>query len=251
MRIDLNADVGEGCGGDDAIVPHVTSVNIAGGGHAGGGAVLEEAVAIAARHNVTIGAHPSYPDRENFGRLSLPVDSPHFPTAILFSSLMEQIAAVQQASQRHGVECRYVKPHGALYNDAFSNVTAANLVLAATVECGGLPVMGQPGSVLEREAKRRGVGFVAEGFADRRYLPDGRLAPRSVAAAVFDRVDDVVRQALSIALSGQAETVDGGVVPLTVGSLCLHGDSPEAVASAAAVREALQQHGVDVRSFLD
>ena len=231
VRIDLNADLGEGEPCDAELLKVVTSCNIACGGHAGDASSMRDTVEAALGRQVAIGAHPSYPDRQGFGRRSqfLAGDD-------LLSSLGRQIEALREIAGQCGAELRHVKPHGALYNDAARDAELAAIVVAATLQAApGASLVGLPNSELETEAKRRGLSFVAEGFIDRAYQSDGQLKPRSEPGAVLGDVDEIVQQAL-----GLVGTVD---------TLCIHGDTRGAVAAASAVREALQNSGVELRAI--
>ena len=253
VAIDLNADLGEECGDDAAMCSIVSSANVAGGGHAGGGLVLADTVAAAASAGVAVGAHPAYPDVENFGRISRFHD---IAPDVLFSSLCDQILAVVVAAYTHDVALNHIKAHGALYNDAFYNTDVAMLIaeaaLAVSPTCGvpAVPVMGMPGSALERECASRGIPFLFEGFADRRYLPDGTLMPRSQPGSVLHDPDEVAAQALQIVLDGTVTASDGSILAMQVDSLCVHGDTPGAVDLARRIRHDLEHADVLVTRWV-
>lgn len=243
--IDLNADLGEECGDDTAMLAIVTSANIAAGGHAGGGQTLRDTVAAAAARNVRIGAHPSYPDRENFGRIS-PIATTD--PALYMETLIQQILDVAAAAQENNTVLTHVKPHGALYNDAMVNEDVALLVARATRHASdhiqlpnmpAIPLMGQPGSVLEKIARILTVPFIPEGFADRAYNPDGTLVPRTHDGAVIHDLDAICAQVTQMADHGTVTAIDGTVIPMNVHSICVHGDTPGAVSIAHAVKNAL------------
>jgi UPF0271 protein len=200
---DLNADLGEEMGDDIAILAVVSSANIAGGGHAGGGDVLDAAVAAAVKAGVGIGAHPSYPDRLNFGRKSM---LQAMKDNQLQASIVSQVLAVARAAETHGQVLQHVKPHGALYNDAAVSVEAAHLVIRSHLEAakllnltGHLPLMGLPGTVIAQVAEEFDVPFIGEAFADRAYTRDGLLVPRSQEGSVLHDIDAVVAQSPQIA----------------------------------------------------
>lgn len=247
LRIDLNADLGEGMGDDAALLGVVTTANVAAGGHAGGGALLHETVRRAAAHGVAIGAHPSYPDRVGFGRVSL---ADVLTPADLVASLVDQITSVQQACVQHDAEMTHVKVHGALYNDAMGRSDLAQAVVDAALRTGAPAVMGLPGSALHRVCTERGVQFIAEGYADRGYEADGSLVPRSQRGAVIHDVEVVSHRVLRMATEGTVETCDGTDLVVDVQSVCVHGDTPGALALATAVRRRLEEHGVSVRPAL-
>lgn len=247
--VDLNADVGEECGDDASLLAIVTTANVAAGGHAGGGAVLVETVRLAAQANVAVGAHPSYPDREGFGRVSRA--GAHGPEAI--SALVrDQVLAVADACTVHHVGLSHVKAHGALYHDAALDgmLAAAFLdgVQAAAHSLGAndLPVMGMPGTLLEQACALRGLRFLAEAFADRAYAPDGTLLPRSQPGAVIHDPVEVAERVLRLATEGVVLAVDGTDLRIPAVTVCLHGDTAGAVAIARHVRRRLEEHGVVV-----
>jgi len=247
--IDLNADVGEECGDDRALLALVTSANVATGAHAGGGLVLDETVRLAVQAGCAVGAHPSYRDREGFGRVS-------FAHAVavdeLITDVVEQILLVASACGRNGTPLRHVKAHGGLYNDAASDAAIARALVEAVITAQdrigpeGLLVVGLSGSLLEVEAQARGVDFVREGFADRAYILTGALASRSQPGAVLTDGDRIRTQALAIAQGLPVETINGAAIVIEADSLCLHGDTPGAVEHARMVRAALEELGVRV-----
>jgi UPF0271 protein len=252
-RIDLNADLGEECGDDAAMLRLVSSASLACGGHAGGGEVLQETARLAARSGVGIGAHPSYRDREQFGRVSRFGD---IGPAALARDLVEQIALVGRAAAAHDKSISHIKPHGALYHDVAHRHELIEMLLLAASEVadmavkegwplsrGPFPILGLPGSLLEGRTVSSGGVFFREAFADRGYLPDGNLVPRSQPGAVLD-AEAATRQAVQIAASGTVTCADGSIIPMPADSICLHGDTPGAVKMAARVRSALEGEGV-------
>lgn len=243
-HIDLNADLGEEAGDDAALLDVVTTANVAAGGHAGGGAVLLETVRLAAARGVAVGAHPSYLDRDRFGRVSLAATT---SPEELVTSLVEQITSVQHACAQFGVVMSHVKAHGALYNDVMLRPDLARALLDAADAAGAPAVMGLPGSALHRACESRGVTFIAEAFADRGYEPDGSLVPRTEAGAVIHDPDVVARRVLRLVADATVAARDGTVITVDAQSVCLHGDTPGAVAIAGAVRRLLEEHGVSVR----
>jgi UPF0271 protein len=230
MLIDLNADLGEGAGADADLMPLVTSANVCGGLHAGGPDALRAAVELAAEHGVAVGVHPGYDDRQNFGRRELALTGPQLGSLVAY-----QVGAVQAVARLVGVGVKYLKPHGALYNQACRDESVARPVMGVAV-LHGLAVVGLPGSVLE-DVCRGKVPFVAEGFADRRYRPDGSLVPRTEADAFVHDPAEAVAQVERLIRDRGVRTV------------CVHGDNPEAVAFARAVREALLARGFTLKAF--
>lgn len=244
-KIDLNADLGEHPGDTDGLVTLITSANIAGGGHAGGGALLDGAVLACVEHGVRVGAHPSYPDRDNFGRVSLRDTINH---SMLFGSLIDQILMVRRATEKHGTEISHVKAHGALYNDAMIHRDIADLFLAAVIRAcpEGTPVLGQPDSVLETAARELGVPFLREGFMDRAYTAAGTLVPRSTPGAVLHDANEVTTHVLSLAVNHSVTAITGETVPVTVDSICVHADTAGAAEILAQVRSTLESSGLTI-----
>jgi UPF0271 protein len=230
MAIDLNCDLGEGGPFDAELMPLITSANVACGFHAGDPSTARAALAAAARLGVQVGAHPGFPDREGFGRRELAR-----PEAQVFDECAYQIGALAGLARAVGLALRYVKPHGALYNLACRDDAYARPVVAAA-ELFGLALMGLPDSRLQALCAGR-VPFVAEGFADRRYLPDGSLVPRGRPGAFVEDPAEAVRQAQRLLRDQDVRT------------LCVHGDNPQALAFVRALRAALAAEGFDVRPF--
>lgn len=235
--VDLNADVGESFGrwqlGDDhALLPQLTSANVACGFHAGDPLTLRRTCARAVEVGAVIGAQVGYRDLAGFGRRFVDV-----PPAELEAEVLYQLGALDAIARAAGGGVTYVKPHGALYHAVSEHDGQARAVIAAVSAFGGLPVLGLAGSPFLEAVSAAGLPAVGEGFADRAYLPDGGLVPRSEPGAVLTDADSVAEQAVRLARSEQ------------VRSICLHGDSPGAVESAAAVRAALAEAGVTVAAF--
>ncbi|MDQ2981151.1 MAG: LamB/YcsF family protein [Actinomycetota bacterium] len=242
--IDLNADVGEGVDGDLDLLALVTSASVACGFHAGDASTMRAVCAEAVERGVAIGAHVGYRDREGFGRRVLDVAA-----ATVEAETAEQICALQSRALEAGGRVAYVKPHGALYHRAsVDGECAAAIVSAMCAIGGGLAVLAFPGSALLAQANAAGVEAVPEGFADRAYAPDGSLVPRGSAGAVLG-VEDAVRQALSIARDAAVTATDATRVRVDARSLCLHGDTPGALALARRVVAELEAAAVELRSF--
>ncbi len=241
-RVDLNADLGEGGPADNDLMEIVSSCSIACGGHAGDAKSMSAALKLARQHGVAAGAHPSYPDRKGFGR-----QSGFMAGQELQRVLHDQVRQLSSIAGREGVKLRHLKPHGALYHDANNDSALAAIIAGLAVEF-GLALVGPPCGELRDAAAVAGVDFVAEGFADRAYDADGRLVPRSEAGAVFSRPEQSVEQALSLALHQSTRAANGDELSLRVDTLCVHGDTPDAVALATAVRVALIEHGVSIQA---
>lgn len=245
--IDINSDLGEGAGTDAAIMPLVTSANIACGGHAGNENTMRTTVELAMRHKVAVGAHPGYPDRERFGRVPMDI-----PARELTESVRRQLDSLIGIAGRLGVRVTHVKAHGALYNQAERDAAIArSILLGVQASAGGqeLVVLAPPGSAMLDAAKNMGMKVAREGFVDRAYEPDGTLQSRSVSGALLTNPADAVRQALSFVKSGGVTAVGGTFLKLEVDTLCVHGDTPGAAAIARAVRDALNSAKVKVAPF--
>jgi UPF0271 protein len=247
MRIDLNSDLAEGFGRwsfgtDDDLLTIVSSANIACGFHAGDPSTILHALRLAAVNDVTVGAHVGYPDLQGFGRRRMDMAPDELTDAVLY-----QVSALAGLARVAGTRVRYVKPHGALYNTVVDSTSQARAVVEAVVALDlDLSVMGLPGSVLLRLAAEAGLPTIAEAFADRAYLPDGSLAPRSTEGAVLHDVDAVVERVIRMVTEGVVEAVDGSVLALRPDSYCLHGDSAGAVEMGRALRAALVARGYEL-----
>ena len=248
--VDLNSDLGEGfgiwtLGDDDALLDIVTSANVACGFHAGDPNILRRVCELAASRDVAIGAQVSYRDLAGFGRRSMDVDA-----ASLTNDVIYQIAALDGFARVAGSRVRYVKPHGALYNRAVHDEHQADGSLAfALSRISALPMLGLPGSALLRHAERAGLSAVTEAFADRGYTAQATLVPRSQPGALLHDPAEVSHRMVSMLMTGWLQSIDGADVAVSARSICVHGDSPGAVAMAVAVRKALAEAGVEIRPF--
>ena len=250
MLIDLNADLGEGfgvwrLGDDEALLDVITSANVACGFHAGDPTIMRRVCAAAVERGVAIGAQVGYRDLHGFGRRQMHVTSEDLAADVLY-----QIGALDACARAAGGAVRYVKPHGALYNTALDDRDQAGAVAAAIAAYDrSLPLLALPGSALAEAAHAAGLPFVAEAFADRAYLPSGRLVPRSEPDAVVDNPADVVARAAAFVLHRRVTAVDGSVLPVEARSLCVHGDTPGAAQLAGEIRRSLVDAGVTLASF--
>jgi len=245
--IDINSDLGEGAGTEMALMPLITSANIACGGHAGNENTMRTTVELAIRNKVAIGAHPGYPDRERFGRM--PMD---MPARELIESIRRQIDSLVGVASRMGARVTHVKAHGALYNQGERDATIArNIIFGIQAATGGheLVIVAPPGSAMVEEATGAGMKVAREGFVDRRYEADGTLQSRSIAGSVLTDPAEAVQQALSFVKSGGVTAVDGSFLKLAVDTLCVHGDTPGAPDIARAVRDAFAKAKVKVTPF--
>lgn len=250
VTVDLNADLGEGfgvwrLGDDDAMLDVVTSANVACGFHAGDPAGLARTCRAAAQRGVRIGAQVGYRDLAGFGRRFLDV-SPED----LIADVVYQIGALQALAHIAGSTVSYVKPHGALYNTIVTNSDQASAVAEAVHRVDPqLPVLGLARSAFFTAAERLGLRTVPEAHADRAYRPDGQLVSRRETGAVLHDAGTIAGRVASMVGAGHVAAVDGSTIPITVESVCVHGDSPGAVQIAVAVRERLTADGIDLRAF--
>ncbi|ROP43242.1 LamB/YcsF family protein [Pseudokineococcus lusitanus] len=248
--VDLNADLGESfgrwvLGDDEALLPLVSSANVACGFHAGDPLTLRRTCEGAAAHGVAVGAQVGYRDLAGFGRRFVDVDPDDLAADVLY-----QLGALDGLARAAGTRVTYLKPHGALYHAAARDDGQAGAVVAAVVAYDrSLPVLGLPGSRLLALAADAGLTAVPEAFADRAYTPDGGLVDRRSPGAVLHDADEVAARVVRLATTGEVEAVDGSVVAVRAASVCVHGDSPGAVAMAGAVRTALADAGVAVAAF--
>jgi UPF0271 protein len=249
--IDLNCDMGEIAaliedGTQDALMEHVTSVNVACGGHAGDDDTMAATVAAARWRGLAVGAHPGYPDRAHFGRRALALS----PDAVA-ASVEEQVARLRDVAARLGVRLGHVKPHGALYNQAAGDPALA-LAIARGVDralvgaASGIVLVGLAGSRCLEVWAREGYAVAPEAFADRRYEADGTLRSRALPGALLDAPEDAAAQALALARDGAVTALDGRRVAVAATTLCIHGDTPGAVSIAVAVARRLAAAGVVV-----
>jgi UPF0271 protein len=249
--VDLNSDLGEGYGpwsmGDDtALLGIVSSANIACGGHAGDPDIMLRTVRTAVERGIAIGAHVAYPDRRGFGRRHVELSAAELSAEILY-----QLGALEAMARFQGARVSYVKPHGALYNEIAVDPGLAETVLATVNRFrDGLPVLGLPDSAVQDAAARLSVPVVAEGFADRGYNGHGRLVPRHQLGAVLHDRDVIAERAVQMVRDGVVTTVEGGQLPLSVATICVHGDHPDAVATAQAVRAALLAADIQLKPFI-
>lgn len=245
--IDLNADLGEGDGADEALLQIVSSCNIACGGHAGDAGSMTTTVQTAIANAVAVGAHPGYPDREGFGRVS------GFMTGnTLYDAIREQVTALADIAAHLGARLMHVKAHGALYNDAVGDRNLADIIARATAEAPATPALvGMANTELQTAAERHGLRFIAEAFVDRAYESDGTLVSRVEPGAVHTELAVVCSQAVSLAKHGKVTSRSGEVINTRADTLCIHGDTPGAAEAAQAVRDVLENRGVEIRAVCD
>jgi len=248
--MDLNADLGEGfgvwrLGDDDGLLEVVTSANVACGFHGGDPLTMRRVCEGAAARSVAVGAQVGYRDLAGFGRRRIDIGVDELAADVLY-----QLGALDACARAAGTTVRYVKPHGALYNTAVDDAAQAAAVASAVAAFDkSLPLLGLPDSELAVAAQVAGLMFVAEAFADRAYLPTGRLVPRSEPGAVIDDPYDVVARAAGIALHHRVTAADGSTIAVDARSLCVHGDTPGAVYLAQEIRRTLTDAGITLASF--
>ena len=238
-RIDINCDMGEipeliVNGTQEALMPFLTSVNIACGGHAGDDSTMRATIEQAQRWNVAVGAHPGYPDRKNFGRLAI-----EMPVDAVASTAFEQVTAFARIAEEMGASVAHVKPHGALYNSAVNDAGLARAIAEGVARWSrGVILVGLAGSRMLNVFRAAGFRVAAEAFADRRYEADGALRSRHFSDSLITDPELAARQVMQIMERGTVTAVDGTEVPISAETLCIHGDNPGAVAIAAAVARA-------------
>lgn len=251
MKIDLNCDMGEGLGEfqlgyDEEIMPYVSSANIACGFHAGSPRIMTRTVRMAKKAGVAIGAHPSYPDLEGFGRREMNLASEEVEAMVLY-----QIGALAAICLAEGVDLNHVKPHGALYNQAACDVHLADAISRAVKRfSSSLVLVGLAGSKSIDAGLDAGLVVAREAFPDRAYMPDGSLMPRSLPGSVLEDPQQVMLNALRLAEDGiRVERADGGIYHYPIDTLCLHGDNPAAVENARLVSQVLREAGFIISSI--
>ncbi len=251
VTVDLNSDLGEGFGAwslgdDDALLDVVTSANVACGFHAGDPDILRRVCDMAAERGVVIGAQVGYRDLHGFGRRAMDVDPPTLTNEVIY-----QIAALDGFARVAGARVSYVKPHGALYNAVVHHREQATAVVEAIrLYDATLPLMGLPGALILDVAAGAGLRTVTEAFADRGYTAQGTLVPRSEPGALLHDPWHIAERMVTMVKTGRLQAADGSDVAVSASSICVHGDSPEAVGIAVAVRRALSEAGIDVRPFV-
>lgn len=245
MHIDLNADLGEGCNTDEMLLTLVSSANIACGWHAGDAQTMRNCVRWALQNHVAIGAHPSFPDRENFGRSNM-----QLPPEEIISGMLYQLGALDAIIKAEGGRMTHVKPHGALYNMAAKDAVLANAICAAVRSFNSeLAVFGLAGSELIAAARHADLSAVEEVFADRAYQADGSLVSRTQAGAMIEDEAQAIAQTISLVRDKQVTAIDGSTVKVNAQTVCLHGDGAHALSFARTIRARLEQEGISVRAL--
>lgn len=246
ISCDLNCDMGEGMGNDEALMPFITSANIACGYHAGDETTMQSTVMMAKNAGVAIGAHPSFSDRENFGRTVVKDTTPQH----VYELVSAQLQIIQQIVTECNAQLHHVKPHGALYNMAAGN-TALSLAIARAIYDFDktLILFGLSSSYLISEAKAVGLKTASEVFADRTYQDDGSLTPRTTSHALIESEEQSVRQVIQMVKKGTVTSLSGKEVPIVAETICLHGDGKNAVAFASAINKKLKAENITIRAM--
>jgi len=241
-RVDINCDVGEEIGNDLELMPYISSCSVACGGHAGNSLTMTETVKLAMQHSVKVGAHPSFPDRENFGRKVILM-----PLYELQYSLENQMKELMNILGELGGELHHVKPHGALYNLAAVDVQVANVVINAVKNTAGDVFLYVPyNSVIQNLALKKGMKIKVEAFADRNYNSDLTLVPRNKAEALIIDEDVIVPHLLQMLIKQKVTTIDGVEVGIKADTFCVHGDNPNVVNLLKNISKKLSENGVEI-----
>lgn len=244
LNVDLNADLGEGSGHDDELFELITSANIATGFHAGDAGTMRATISAAQAQGVFVGAHPSLFDRQNFGRKEIEVTPEE-----VFDAVVYQLGVFQAIAERAGTRPNHVKPHGALYNMAARDEKLADVVARAIQVVDSTLILFAPDrSALAAAGESRGLRIAREVFADRNYLANGTLVPRSRADALLHDPEEASARVVRMLREGKVQSVDGGDVDLRAETICLHGDNDKAVQFARALRVRLEKEGVQIRA---
>lgn len=244
MQIDLNADLGEGCDSDEALLALISSANVACGWHAGDAATMVQTVQWALAKGVAIGAHPSYPDRENFGRTEMQREP-----AQIYADVLYQVGALAAIVHAHGGKLSHVKAHGALYNQVARDAVQAQAIVQAVRDFdASLTFFGLAGSVMVDVARKAGLTVKEEVFADRGYNPDGSLVKRGTPGALHEDESVALGQTLTMIREQRVRAIDGTWVPIQADTVCLHGDGAHALAFARRIREQLAAEGIAIRA---
>ncbi len=246
-QIDLNCDLGENFGhlkpfDDNLILPHITSANVACGFHAGDAVTMQKTVLLAKQHGVAVGAHPGYPDLIGFGRRNMAVSADE-----LYAYVKYQIGALSAFTKAADHPLVHVKPHGAMYNMAADDIALANAIAKAVYDVDDkLILVGLAGSAIVKAGHQLGLQVAQEVFADRRYLDNGRLVPRSEEYAVITDVEQATEQVLQMLTTGKVTTLSGNKIDIVADTLCLHGDNQNAVDFAIKIKQQLLEHDIKI-----
>jgi UPF0271 protein len=241
--IDINCDLGEGFENDELIMPYISSANIACGYHAGDENTMRRTVELCKKYNVAIGAHPSFPDKENFGRTDM-----HLHPGEIYEMIIKQINCLEKIAVENHTYIHHVKPHGALYNMAARDKGLAPFVSLAILDTNSKYILyGLSGSYLIKEAKNLGLKTASEVFADRTYNTDGSLTSRSKPGALIEDTGKAVVQVLQMVKEGMVVSVTGKKIPILAETICIHGDGEHAVDFANAIHDAFKREKIEIK----
>ncbi len=246
--IDINCDLGEGNSLQDSakdalLMPYISSCNIACGGHAGNETTMRQTLLNAKKYRLKIGAHPAYPDKDNFGRSQFKI-----PVEKLLQSILQQVSSLSQIAQNAGLKLHHIKFHGALYNELATDAKLAQLLAEFIAKnLPAIKIVGLASGEFEKACLLSKIDFLAEGFMDRVYLPSGKLSPRTDPDAVMENVEQCVAQACDLALRHVVKTADGTKIHMQVKTICLHGDNKNALLIAQQLSSHLSRAGIAVQ----
>lgn len=244
LTIDINCDLGEGFPNDAALMPFISSANIACGFHAGDIDTIKKTIALCLEHNVAIGAHPGFNDKANFGRTEMMLSD-----CELYDLVAEQIVLIQNICTEMGATLHHVKPHGAMYNMAARNATMSYIIAGVIKEINpSLLLYGLSNSFLISESEALGLKTASEVFADRTYTPEGMLTPRTQANALLHSREESLSQVLQMITQQQVRATDGSLVSLKADTICIHGDGDHALFFAEAIHEAMKENNILIRT---
>jgi UPF0271 protein len=244
-QIDFNCDMGEGTGNEEMLIPFISSANIACGFHAGDENEMKRMVALCLKYNVAIGAHPSFADKENFGRAAM-----NLPSGKIQQLVKEQLHILKRITIAAGGKLHHVKPHGALYNMAAKDILLAKAIAEAVKDFdSSLIYYGLSGSVMIDEAMKSGLRIAREVFADRTYQPDGSLTPRTTAGALITNADQVVLQVMQMINEKRVTAVNGENISIQADTICIHGDGSNAVEFAKKINGSLFSAGIQMQKL--
>jgi UPF0271 protein len=242
--VDLNCDLGEGCTTDEAIMPFISSANIACGYHAGNEEIIKQTVLLAKKFNVAIGAHPSYPDKANFGRKEMDL-----PLQEIKDLVIEQIQIVKKIAAEAGLSLHHVKPHGALYNQAARNINIATIIAEAVKEVdASLVLFGLANSESGEAAEKVGLTFYNEVFADRTYTEQGQLTPRTEPNAMITTDEEAIRQVMQMLREETVTSINRKIIPIQADTICIHGDGEHALSFAEQINTLIKKSNIKISS---
>lgn len=241
--IDINCDLGEGIGNEKELLPFISSANIACGYHAGDENTMKKTIELCLEYGIAIGAHPSFPDRANFGRTNM-----NLPSEELHKIMLDQIHTISNIAASFGTKLQHVKPHGALYNMAAKDFELAYTLTQSVKEIDAqLSFFGLPNSEMEKASNKSGIHFIGEAFADRTYQNDGTLTPRTNSNALIETETEAIEQVLQIIQTETVTSVIGNQIPLLAETICIHGDGKHAVLFAKSLHDKLTQNNIKIK----